>query len=133
METNECPRIGIERSASSNNRLAVLSLPNKGRGVISLVQFNPGDVIEVCPVLVISGEDSCHIDRTSLYDYYWEWKGDTVALALGYGSLYNHSETPNARVMKNYADSTMKIVSMNGIEPGEEITVHYGSVWFKLA
>ena len=113
------------------HKLAVHNIVGKGRGVLALESYYPGDLIEVCPVIVLSGEESCHIDLTSLYDYYWEWKGDSIAIALGYGSLYNHSDSPNARVMKNYADSTMTVVCTREIAPGEEITVHYGSTWFK--
>jgi len=112
-------------------KLAVQSIEGKGRGVFALNIIHPGDHIEVCPVIVISGEESCQIDLTSLYDYYWEWKGDSIAIALGYGSLYNHSDNPNARVMKNYADSTMTIMCTRDINPGDEITVPYGSTWFK--
>lgn len=132
MEAHHNTHHGVGLTAVYRPKLTILDIPGKGRGVVALSEFEPGDVIEDCPVLVISGEDSCHIDQTSLYNYYWEWKGDAVALALGYGSLYNHSDMPNARVMKNYETSTMKILCMKSIKPGEEISVHYGSVWFKM-
>lgn len=132
MEPYHGAHLGEVKSGIYRNKLAVEEISGKGRGVVALSDFQPGDVIEECPVLVISGEDSCHIDQTSLYNYYWEWKGESIALALGYGSLYNHADLPNARVMKNFKDSSMKVVCVRPIKSGDEITVHYGSVWFKM-
>lgn len=132
MEAHPGSGYGVDLAVSSPTKLSIQDIPGKGRGVFSGKEIFYGDVIEECPVLVISAEESCHIDQTRLYDYYWEWSHESIALALGYGSLYNHSETPNARVMKDYTRSTMKIVCIRDIKSGEEITVHYGSVWFKI-
>jgi SET domain-containing protein len=61
-----------------------------------------------------------------------------VAVALGYGSLYNHSYTPNAR----YDDESPQIkifTAIREIAAGEEITINYNGepsdespVWFKV-
>ena len=83
-----------------------------------------GTVFERVPLLVIpaaevlEGEDS-----RLLQDYVFEYKKD-VALALGYGSLYNHSYSPNAR----YDDAGRQIKefrALRDIHPGEEITINY--------
>ena len=31
------------------------------------------------------------LDETNLYNYYFTWQDQAAAIALGYGSLYNHS------------------------------------------
>lgn len=66
-------------------------------------------VIEICPILIIPGEQAREIVRGYiLYEYYFEWKKDSIALALGYGSLYNHAATPNAflkRIIKTNTSS----------------------------
>ena len=60
-------------------------------------------VIEICPIIVIPGEQAREIVRGYvLYEYYFEWKKDSIAIALGYGSLYNHSEKPNAEFQAEY-------------------------------
>jgi hypothetical protein len=71
-------------------------------------------------------------------DYCFAWGRGTVALALGYGSLYNHSYKPNAR----YDDvwpQTKEFTALRDIAPGEEITVNYNGdpedrspVWFDV-
>ncbi|HJN65554.1 MAG TPA: SET domain-containing protein-lysine N-methyltransferase, partial [Pirellulales bacterium] len=52
------------------------------------------------------------------------WGKRTVALALGYGSLYNHSYNPNAR----YDDARGQIkvfTAICDITEGTEITINY--------
>jgi SET domain-containing protein len=47
-----------------------------------------------------------------------------VALALGYGSMYNHSYTPNARYTPIVPD-LMEFHSLRLIQAGEEIMINY--------
>ena len=54
--------------------------------------------MNVCEVLVIPEEETHFLDGTVLFNYYFCW-GDNQkdgAVALGLGSIYNHSYTPNA-------------------------------------
>ena len=76
----------------------VASSPGRGRGVFARRPFARNDVIEVCPVIALSERDADRLYDTGLYDYYFGWgkDGKQAAIALGYGSLYNHSFTPNA-------------------------------------
>ena len=48
-----------------------------------------------------------------------------VALALGYGSLYNHSYQPNARC-EDVRPQTKRFVAIRDIQANEEITFNYG-------
>ena len=61
-----------------------------------------------------------------------------MALALGYGSLYNHSYKPNARY-DDVGPQTKEFTALRDIQPGEEITVNYNAepksrsaVWFEV-
>lgn len=101
------------------------------RGVFARRTFAAGDVIERCPVIVVPPAQREHLDLTSLYDYYFDWDGGDAALALGFGSLYNHSADPSARYEKNVAAETIVIVAAREIAAGEEITVSYGRPWFE--
>ena len=57
-----------------------------------------------------------------------------MALVLGFGSLYNHSDSPNAVAIRQYDDMVIEFVAIRDIEPGEEITHRYHCpVWFKVA
>lgn len=93
----------------------------KGRGVFAKSFISEGTVIERVPVLVLPTED---VETTPLADYVFEWGRDTVALALGYGSLYNHSYEPNARY-DDVGQRTKEFSALRDIYPGEEITVNY--------
>ena len=89
-------------------------------------QFIPeGTIIERVPVLVFS-ENDLETDEgfSSLYHYAFEWGKGTVALALGYGSVYNHSYSPNARY-DDIAKRTKIFTAIKDIPPGEEITINY--------
>ena len=49
---------------------------NKGRGVFCTEDLNEGDIIEVCPVIVCPAKDCKHLDKTTLYHYYFQWGND---------------------------------------------------------
>jgi SET domain-containing protein len=111
----------------------------KGRGVFCNADLHPGDEIEVCPVLVLPGADREHIDKTHLYNYYFLWGEDhqQTGIALGYGSLYNHSYQPNAVYETYYEEQLMKIICLSFIPAHTEITINYNhdpddrsALWF---
>ena len=114
----------------------------RGRGVFAARSFQAGEVIEVCPVIALSSDDVAQLDKTRLYDYYFGWGADNKggAIALGFGSLYNHSYAPNAAYRKSQADGTISIVALSSIAPNDEILFKYnygdtencGPLWFEV-
>lgn len=114
----------------------------RGRGVFAARRFEPGETIEVCPVLALSEADARTLDGTGLYDYYFGWgkDGKAAAIALGYGSLYNHSPSPNAIHRKHQADGFIAVTAVQRIERGEEIFIRYDTgagsdaqqIWFEV-
>jgi len=96
----------------------------KGRGVFARTLIPEGTVFERVPLLVIPAKEILDCDHGKmLLGYIFEYKKQ-VALALGYGSLYNHSYNPNAR----YDDAGRQIKefsALRDIQPGEEITINY--------
>jgi len=99
----------------------------RDRGVFSSAEIEIDDIIEISPVIVLSSEDKEKIHNTHLHDYYFLWgtKLDQIALALGYGSLYNHSNTPNATYIYEYATRTITFKCIQKIEAGDEIFIDY--------
>jgi len=98
-----------------------------------------GSLIEICPVIIIPGEQARQIVRGyMLYEYYFEWKKDSIAIALGYGSLYNHSENPNAEFQPAYKDQFIHFTAIRDIPAGTEVLVDYHAgnpdekVWFDI-
>ncbi len=96
-----------------------------GRGVFATSDIATGAVIETCPVLVLPPDDVARIDETLIYEYYFAWPDGRAGLALGYGSLYNHSDEPNARYLKDADAQTVVITAIRDIAAGEEITFSY--------
>lgn len=109
------------------DHLFVARTPDKGRAVFTSQPIKQGDTIEVAPMIVFSEKDRNSINDTFLYEYYFEWgkKGKKGALALGFGSLYNHSYTPNAQYLPDFDLNVLEFRAVRNIEPGEEITVNY--------
>ncbi|WP_017593021.1 SET domain-containing protein-lysine N-methyltransferase [Nocardiopsis potens] len=106
-----------------------------GRGVFALRGFRAGDLVELCPVLVLPAADRPPVDGTLLYEYYFNWEGGAVGIALGYGTLYNHAAEPLARYRKDFAASALHITAVADIPAGTEITVDYtdggiNRLWF---
>lgn len=101
--------------------------PNAGRGVFSYEEINKGDTIEICPVIELFSKDVTFLKRTTLKNYYFLWgmNHDTLAICLGFGSLYNHSYSPNATYKKNIKQNLITFVAIKDIKKNEEIAVNY--------
>lgn len=107
--------------------LFIARTADKGRGVFTNSNIKKGQIIELCPMIVFSSKDRLQINDTFLYEYYFEWGESTRkgALALGYGSIYNHSYQPNARYEPDFELNILEFVAIRDILAGEEITVNY--------
>lgn len=115
----------------------VKKIAGKDRGVFASKPIKKGMVIERVPMVIVPVQE-VYTDTisTKLADYVFNWGRDEVAIALGYGSLYNHSYRPNAEyVAKN--KRTQVYSALRDIEPDEEITVNYNgdsasrtALWF---
>lgn len=107
--------------------LYISDINDKGRGVFTAQEIPDGALIEVCPVLVIPKSELPVIHKTVLHDYYFLWGEDmdACAIALGFGSIYNHEVHPNANFILDMEHQTIDIVAIRDIQPGEEITLNY--------
>ena len=110
----------------------------KGRGVYTAEMIAEGSVIEVCPVIIIPEGTRPILHRTVLHDYYFEWGEDrkSAAIALGYGSLYNHDADANAHIILDFDAQEIVFEAIIDILPGSEICIDYrgqdgsGVLWF---
>lgn len=109
-----------------------------GRGIFAIRDIKQGEFIEEAPVIVIPIEEWKLMRKSILSNYVFRW-GEDKALALGYGSIYNHSYTPNARYLTNIENQSIDFYAREDIQEGEEITVNYNgdprdqsSLWFKV-
>ncbi len=108
--------------------ITVHDVKGKGRGVFALRDFKKGELIERCPVLVIPGRHSQDILKTKLDHYAFDWDNDDLALVLGYGMIYNHSYSPNAKMIHNIGTRKSDVLAITPIKKGEEILVNYNGM-----
>ncbi|MDG2450219.1 MAG: SET domain-containing protein-lysine N-methyltransferase [Saprospiraceae bacterium] len=113
--------------------LFIVTDPIKGRCVHTGEEINVGDLIEVCPVIVFSEDDLKSIHNTHLHDYYFLWGAERKegAIALGFGSLYNHSDDPNASFEIDLESDEIRFVCIQKIVPGSEVSISYVDSQFR--
>ncbi len=110
-------------------------------GVFATRDYQKGDTVEECRIIEISPKDRKIIDKTDLYNYYFSWGKnlDKAAIALGNGSLYNHSYKPNAKYIKDFDNNKLLFLAHTDIQNGDEIRVNYNEdpsslipLWFSV-
>jgi hypothetical protein len=108
-------------------------------GMYCIEDIQEDSVVEICPIIILPEEQTKEIVKGHvLYEYYFEWKKKSIAIALGYGSLYNHAEKPNAVFEPDYKNQFIIFKSLRHIPAGEEIVVDYHAgnpeekVWFEI-
>lgn len=113
--------------------IAVKKSEIHGWGVFAEQDIFPGDLIEACHYVSaelkydIFGDYSFAVrtkNAGSDVDY------DLCALSFGYGSIYNHSDTPNASYVVDHPSSIIYFHALRPIIRGEEIFIYYGDKWF---
>ena len=111
--------------------LYIGSSKDKGRGVFTDKKIGTSRVVEISPVIVMSGDERQLLDQTLLHDYIFVWgeQKDQCCLALGYISIYNHSFQSNCEYFMDYEAETILIKTMRTIEAGEELTINYNGNW----
>ena len=70
--------------------------------------------------------------HTVLEQYLFKGVEGGMLVALGIGSLFNHSRTPNLDYRVNKVDKIITFMAARDISTGEELTFYYGSaLWFE--
>jgi SET domain-containing protein len=96
--------------------------PKKGRGIFATAEISPGEIIETCQLILMDLNEV----RGVLEGYIFQYKKNVAAVALGNGSLYNHSDKPNAEFYFNFQKKVLIFRALKKIAANSEITVNYG-------
>lgn len=103
----------------------------KGKGVFALRAFVKGEPVEVAPVLVLKGDfdDLPELLKTYVFD----WSTLTgmprcQAVALGFGSMYNHDNPASLVYVADGRASLMRYLAARDIAAGEELTINYNAL-----
>jgi SET domain-containing protein len=112
----------------TSTKIYVKKSPIHGLGVFASELINEGEMIEECPILklpVKKGQTNYTlIDYTFLWPKSNDWENHVIG--LGFASLYNHSNNPNANWISNVERNTFKFISTKEIKKDEEIFIYYG-------
>lgn len=112
-----------------------------GRGIYALRDIKKGELIEVSPVIISPKGEWEYLEKTvmSHYCFHWGEEGNDTAIALGYGSLFNHSYSPNSVYYINEKKVTIEFYCIVDIKKNEEITINYNGepedqspLWFNV-
>lgn len=116
-----------KHTASQKIYVSKSTIPDAGRGVFAKQDIGKNEIIESCPVIVLSREELFIAAPTILSNYYFNWseKKFSVAIVLGYGSLYNHAKKPDADFTPDIPRKTMVFTALRDITKGEEIFICY--------
>lgn len=96
-----------------------------GRGVFTSQPIPKDTTIELAPVIILDETEAKMIHETRLHDYYFIWDGTGAAIALGYGSLYNHASENNVDFYMDYPFQQINFFALRDILAGEELTINY--------
>jgi SET domain-containing protein len=112
----------------------------RGRGVYASEPIPAGTVIEIAPVLVLGETERTEVEKTSLYNYIFEWGDDNkqACIALGYVSIYNHSYHSNCEYEMDFESDLITIKTVKPVGKGEELFINYNAdaddetaIWFE--
>ncbi len=113
--------------ASDKIYVGVSKIPNAGRGVFAVRDIKKGEIIERCPTIEIPKGDRSNLDESILVTYflYFGKNKERIALMLGFSSIYNHSDIPNANFKIFPKEEIVEFIAIKNIKKDEEITFDY--------
>jgi hypothetical protein len=102
----------------------------KGRGVFASRAIGAGEVVEIAPTIVLTAPWRPLPIRLKHYAFNWGnlVKGPkAIALAMGYGGMYNHANPANVRYEGVVDGNYMRFVAARDIGADEELTINYNA------
>lgn len=113
---------------------------NAGRGVFARCNIKKGETIESCPIIEVPKNDVSNLKESILvtYFFYFGKNKQRLAIALGFGSIYNHSYKPNTTYKIKPKEKTIDFIALDDIKKDCEITFNYKgslkkrSLWFEV-
>jgi tetratricopeptide (TPR) repeat protein len=139
------PNLVEQMGVSANNTITSIYPPEvsmrdtqtvKGRGVFAERDFLAGEVVEICAVVLL---DTPFTDLPiEIQTIAFNWGalcgiGHCHALALGFGSLYNHESPATLRYEADPENLALKFIATQKIDKGKELTINYDAAIGQIA
>lgn len=106
----------------------------KGRGVVATQTFERGQLVHLAHAIYFPPSQVPMCNQTELQSYTYSTPDGGQLLALGFGSLFNHDESPNLDYRLDTQARVVRYYAGRKIEPGQELCIYYGaSLWFAEA
>jgi len=115
-----------------SEKLLVKDSPISGSGVFSTGEIKCGEIIETCHHIPLT-QPFNEIDKY-LQTYLFSWpkiNPTHTTVALGYGSIYNHSTEPNITWETDEESNLFVFKAIRDIQAGEELCSFYGEGYIK--
>jgi len=94
-----------------------------GRGVFACHELCQGEIVEIAPVVLIPLNTQPF--PVQIRRLVYNWSKTQVALALGCGSLYNHSDQPNLTFKRDVENLTIIFSALREIQLRDQLTISY--------
>lgn len=113
--------------ASNKIYIGKSKIPGAGRGVFANQTIKKGELVETCPIIEVSKHDTSNLKESILvtYFFYFGKTKEKLAMALGFGSIYNHSDNPNIKYRVKSKEETIEFTATKTIKRNEEMTFNY--------
>lgn len=102
----------------------------KGRGAFAQRDFAAGEIVEECPVIILLRPYEQLPLRLKTMVFNWGNLAKTSpchALALGFGSMYNHDNPASLRYEADTENDAMRYIAARAIKEDEELTINYNA------
>lgn len=98
---------------------------DKGWGVFTNEKIKKGQIIEQIYSIPIN------IHMKDFYDYFYEFNGTDTLLPLGFGCIYNHSDSENIHwKIIDKKKFIIEFIAVKDIEVGDELCHNYGNAYW---
>jgi uncharacterized protein len=100
----------------------IIHISKKGRALFAEKNISKGELVESCELIFVKNSE---ITR-SIEAYVYQYDNKHVVIALGNGSLINHSDDPNCEFYFSFKKKLLIIRTIKNVSKGEELTINYG-------
>lgn len=122
------------RSMNREVSMYVQVVPEMGRGMFALTDKRAGVVLDRYEIIALSPADTIKINQTELKHYTFKLSDMADCLVLGYGEMFNHSDTPNVgyrlvpfETTDRESRKVMEFYTLKAVGAGEQLFIDYNA------